>query len=49
MRVIGLDVHRSFAVTAVLEDGRPLTGGRVEVTRDAVIASGGSCSQRMRW
>jgi len=27
MRVIGLDVHRSFAVSAVLEDGRMSAGG----------------------
>jgi transposase len=40
MRVIGLDVHRSFAVVAYLEDGLPSGGGRVELTRDAVIAFG---------
>jgi transposase len=38
MRVIGLDVHRSFAVVACLEDSLPSGGGRVELTRDAVIA-----------
>jgi transposase len=40
MRVIGLDVHRSFAVVAFLEDGRPSGGARVDLTRDAVIAFG---------
>jgi transposase len=40
MRVIGLDVHRSFAVTAILEDGQLRGGGRVDLTRDAVIAFG---------
>lgn len=40
MRVIGLDVHRSFAVVAFLEDGRPSSGGRIELTRDAVVAFG---------
>src|ERR671912_613474 len=40
MRVIGLDVHRSFAVAAFLEDGRLRSGGRVELTRDAVVAFG---------
>ena len=40
MRVIGLDVHRSFAVAAVLEDGQLRSGGRVELTRDAVLAYG---------
>ena len=41
MRVIGLDVHRSFAVVALLEDGRSRNGGRVELTRDAIVAFGG--------
>src|SRR5580698_2239328 len=40
MRVIGLDVHRSFAVVAILEDTLLSNGGRVELTRDAVIAFG---------
>lgn len=41
MRVIGLDVHRSFAVVALLEDGQLRNGGRVELTRDAIVAFGG--------
>src|SRR5688500_371440 len=41
MRVIGLDVHRSFAVVALLEDGQWRNGGRVELTRDAIVAFGG--------
>jgi transposase len=40
MRVIELDVHRSFAVVAYLEDGLPSGGGRVKLTHDAVIAFG---------
>src|SRR3712207_9077163 len=40
MRVIGLDVHRSFAVVAILEGGEVRSGGRVDLTRDAVIAFG---------
>jgi transposase len=40
MRVIGLDVHRSMAVIAVLENGRVSSGGRIDLTRDAVIAFG---------
>ena len=40
MRVIGLDVHRSFAVVALLEGGEVRSGGRVDLTRDAVIAFG---------
>jgi hypothetical protein len=40
MRVIGLDVHRSMAVVAVLEKERLTNGGRIDLTRDAVIAFG---------
>jgi transposase len=40
MRVIGLDVHRSFAVVAILEDTLLSNGGRVELTRNAVVAFG---------
>ena len=40
MRVIGLDVHRSMAVVAILGNGHLKSGGRVELTRDAVIAFG---------
>ena len=40
MRVIGLDVHRSMAVVAVLEKRRLSSGGRVDLTRDAVIKFG---------
>jgi hypothetical protein len=40
MRVVGLDVHRSFAVAAYLEDGLLSSGGRVDLTRDAVITFG---------
>jgi len=40
MRVIGLDVHRDFAVVAFLEDGEICSGGRVRLTRDAVVAFG---------
>ena len=40
MRIIGLDVDRSFAVAVFLDGGKMLHGGRVELTRDAVIAFG---------
>jgi transposase len=40
MRVIGLDVHRSFAVVAVLDNGVIRSGVRINLTRDAVIAFG---------
>jgi transposase len=40
MRVIGLDVHRSFAVVAILEDNLLSNGGRVELTRNAVVVFG---------
>ena len=38
MRVIGLDIHRSFAVSAVLENGQLRTGERVVLEREAVVA-----------
>jgi transposase len=40
MRVIGLDVHRSMAVVAILENGKFRSGGRIDLTRDAVITFG---------
>ena len=40
MRVIGLDVHRSMAVVAVLEKGHLSSGGRLDLTRDAMIKFG---------
>jgi transposase len=40
MRVMGLDVHRSFAVVAILEDSVLSSGGRVELARGAVVAFG---------
>ena len=38
MRVIGLDVHRSFAQVAMLEDGVLRQCGRVDLVRDKVVA-----------
>ena len=38
MRIIGLDVHRAFAVVAVLEDGGLRDGGRVALEHDKVVA-----------
>jgi transposase len=40
VRVIGLDVHRSFAVAVFLDSEGLRHAGRVELTRDAVIAFG---------
>ena len=40
MRVIGFDVHRSFAVAMFLDNEGLDNAGRVELTRDAVIAFG---------
>ncbi|PVE22512.1 hypothetical protein DC522_20665 [Microvirga sp. KLBC 81] len=40
MRVIGLDVHRTFAVVAVLDNTKLSHLGRVDLTRDAVLAFG---------
>ena len=37
MRVIGLDVHRSFAVAAAVEDATVRQLGRIELTREKVL------------
>lgn len=37
MRVIGLDVHRSFAVAAAVEDATVRQLGRIELTRERVL------------
>ena len=38
MRVVGLDVHRSFAEAALIEDGRVRHLGQVDLVRDKVVA-----------
>ena len=38
MRVIGLDVHRTFAEVMFLRDGVLQSGGRVELTADRLAA-----------
>ena len=38
MRVIGLDIHRSFAQVAILENGQVHEGGRVLLDRDRLVA-----------
>jgi hypothetical protein len=40
MRVIGLDVHRSFAQVAELENGVLRQRGRVDLVRHKVLAFG---------
>ena len=42
MRVIGLDIHRTFAEVMFLENGELIHGGRVELTRNAFSAFCGS-------
>ncbi len=42
MRVIGLDVHRSFGRIAILEDGECQDAGRVAMEREAVLVFGRS-------
>ena len=39
MRSIGMDVHRSFAQVAILEDGKT-TEVRIDLDHDAVVAFG---------
>lgn len=38
MKVIGLDIHRTFAQVAILEDGVVKDHGRFLMERDAVLA-----------
>lgn len=45
MRVIGLDVHRTFAQVAVLEDGLVKDKGRVAMEREAVLRFGRTLSK----
>ena len=40
MRVIGMDVHRSFAQVAVLENGKVITELRVDLVHEKVVAFG---------
>jgi transposase len=40
MRAVGVDVHRSMALVAILENGHLNSVGRVDLTRGAVIAFG---------
>jgi transposase len=38
MRVVGLDIHRSFAEAAMIDEGRVQQLGRIELVRERVIA-----------
>lgn len=38
MRIIGLDVHRSFAEVAILENGKLRSGGRIVLQHEQVLA-----------
>jgi transposase len=38
MRFIGLDVHRTFAEVAILEDGRVRLAGQIATTAEALQA-----------
>ena len=40
-RIIGMDIHRTFAELAIWEDGGLRHGGRVGMTRAALVAFGG--------
>src|SRR5208282_3958473 len=37
MRIIALDVHRSFAQTAILENGKLRDGGKVDLERNRLL------------
>jgi transposase len=45
MRVIGLDVHRTFAQVAILENGMVKDHGRVAMDREAVLKFAGSLTK----
>ena len=38
MRVVGLDIHRSFAEAAMIDEGRVHQLGRIDLVRERVIA-----------
>ena len=38
MRVVGLDIHRSFAEAAMIDEGRVQQLGRIDLVRERVIA-----------
>lgn len=40
MRVVGMDIHRSFAQVAILDQGEVTTEKRVELVHDKVVAFG---------
>jgi transposase len=40
MRVIGMDIHRSFAQVAILDRGEVTTEKRVELVHDKILAFG---------
>lgn len=40
MRSIGMDVHRSFAQVAIVEDGAVSESFRIDMEHDAVVAFG---------
>lgn len=42
MRVIGLDVHRSFAQVAILEDGKLVSEQRIDLVHEKVVGFGRS-------
>ena len=37
MRVIGMDIHRSFAQVAILEDGQVTKELRVDLVHDRIV------------
>jgi transposase len=38
MRVVGLDIHRSFAEAAMLDEGQVRQLGRIDLVRERVVA-----------
>ena len=44
MKIIGMDIHRSFAQVAMLEDGKITKEMRVELTHEPLVAFAKSLS-----
>ncbi len=48
-RVIGMDLHRTFAEVVVWEDGRLRHAGRVDMTRSGLEGLRTRCAPTMKW
>ena len=49
MQIVGMDIHRSFAQVAILEDGTIIRQLRVELVQIGLSPSPRHSASRMRW